>query len=46
MIDSRGLPDITKIKPIIYDPAAVAYYGVGNHIGQAFNLGNRIKDEK
>lgn len=41
--DSRGLPDITKIKPFMYDPAAVAYYGVGKKLGQAFNLGNNIK---
>jgi flavin reductase (DIM6/NTAB) family NADH-FMN oxidoreductase RutF len=46
MVDSHGLPDITKIKPFLYDPAAVAYYGVGKHIGQAFKIGNKIKDEK
>ena len=42
-VNSRGLPDITKIKPFIYDPADVAYYGIGKKLGQAFNLGNNIK---
>ncbi len=39
--DSNGMPDITKIKPFMFDPAAIAYYGVGKKIGQAFNLGNK-----
>jgi len=46
VLDSQGIPDISKIKPFIYDPAAVAYYGVGKHIGRAFNLGNKIKHER
>lgn len=41
--DSNGVPDITKIKPFMYDPAAVSYYGVGKKLGNAFNLGNKIK---
>ena len=42
-VDSNGIPDITKIKPFIFDPAAIAYYGVGKKIGKAFNVGNKIK---
>lgn len=44
--DSNGLPDINIIKPFMYDPAAVAYYGVGKRLGQAFNLGKKIKRDK
>jgi flavin reductase (DIM6/NTAB) family NADH-FMN oxidoreductase RutF len=43
VIDYNGIPDISKIKPIMYDPAAVAYYGVGKNLGKAFNLGKKIK---
>jgi flavin reductase (DIM6/NTAB) family NADH-FMN oxidoreductase RutF len=43
MVDDRGLPDINKIKPFIYDPSAVAYYGIGKYLGNAFNLGNEIR---
>lgn len=38
-----GMPDINKIKPFIYDPAAVAYYGIGELIGKAFDLGKKFK---
>jgi flavin reductase (DIM6/NTAB) family NADH-FMN oxidoreductase RutF len=43
--DSNGLPDIDKIKPFIYDPAAVSYYGIGKKLGNAFNIGNQIKKQ-
>ena len=35
----KGLPDIEKIKPIIFDPGLQTYYGVGNYLGKAFNIG-------
>jgi Conserved protein/domain typically associated with flavoprotein oxygenases, DIM6/NTAB family len=41
--DSNGIPDITKIKPFMFDPAGMAYYGVGKNIGRAFNVGNKLK---
>ena len=43
VIDDNGIPDISKIKPFMYDPAAVAYYGVGKNLGKAFKLGKKIK---
>ncbi len=44
--DSSGIPDINKIKPLMYDPAAVAYYGIGKKLGQAFKLGKKIIKDK
>ena len=38
-----GMPDINKIKPFIYDPAAVSYYGIGELIGKAFDMGKKFK---
>jgi len=35
----KGLPDIKKIKPIIFAPGLQTYYGVGNYLGMAFNIG-------
>jgi flavin reductase (DIM6/NTAB) family NADH-FMN oxidoreductase RutF len=43
VIDNNGIPDVSKIKPFMYDPAAVAYYGIGKNLGKAFNLGKKIK---
>ena len=34
-----GLPDMEKIKPILYGPATRAYHGVGDLIGTAFDAG-------
>ncbi len=34
-----GLPDILKIRPLVYDPAHRGYYGVGPLLGQAFSVG-------
>ena len=31
--DTNGIPDINKIKPFLFDPAGMAYYGVGKNIG-------------
>jgi flavin reductase (DIM6/NTAB) family NADH-FMN oxidoreductase RutF len=41
--NENGIPDINKIKPFIYDPAAVAYHGIGKHIGKAFDMGKKFK---
>ena len=36
-------PDIELIKPFLYDPSAMAYYGIGKQIGKAFSIGKDIK---
>lgn len=40
-IKEDGLPDIMKIKPLIYDTAHRAYYGLGPLLGQAFSVGKK-----
>jgi flavin reductase (DIM6/NTAB) family NADH-FMN oxidoreductase RutF len=39
MLDKEGLPDILKIKPILYGPEIQSYYGVGKCLGKAFSIG-------
>jgi flavin reductase (DIM6/NTAB) family NADH-FMN oxidoreductase RutF len=41
--DAGGNPDIKKIKPILYDPSGIAYYGIGEFMGKAFNIGRKFK---
>ena len=36
VLDSNGLPDIAKLKPMIYDSAASAYNSIGDFLGKAF----------
>ena len=42
LTDEVGNPDINKIKPILYDPAGVAYYGIGEFLGKSFSIGKGI----
>jgi hypothetical protein len=39
VLNEKGLPDIEKMKPIIWNPAGMSYYIVGKPIGQAFAIG-------
>lgn len=34
-----GVPDIEKLRPIIFAPAVQAYYGIGRRLGKAFSIG-------
>jgi len=43
ILNDRGLPDVARIKPFLFDPANGAYYGVGAHIGQAFSTGKSTR---
>ncbi|HML05501.1 MAG TPA: flavin reductase family protein [Methanobacterium sp.] len=38
-----GKPNIEKIKPFLYDPSSMAYYGIGKLLGNAFSIGKDIK---
>jgi flavin reductase (DIM6/NTAB) family NADH-FMN oxidoreductase RutF len=42
VLDANGLPDMLKVRPIVYDPGAKVYYGVGDCIGKAFSIGNEL----
>ena len=39
VLGDNGLPDIEKVRPLIYSPEVREYYGVGGCIGKAFSLG-------
>jgi len=38
----NGKPDIEKIKPFLYDPSFMAYYGIGKHLDNAFSIGRDL----
>ncbi|HAZ10099.1 MAG: flavoredoxin [Omnitrophica bacterium GWA2_41_15] len=42
VLGKRGLPDIEKIKPILYDPEVGTYHGIGRYLGDAFSIGKGI----
>jgi flavin reductase (DIM6/NTAB) family NADH-FMN oxidoreductase RutF len=39
MLGENGLPDIEKVKPIIFSPFVHTYHGVGKLLGKAFSIG-------
>jgi flavin reductase (DIM6/NTAB) family NADH-FMN oxidoreductase RutF len=39
VLGQDGLPDILKIKPLVYDTARRGYHGIGPLLGQAFSVG-------
>lgn len=43
---SNGLPDVKKIKPIIYSAYDNRYWGVGEYLGKAFSIGKKFKSKK
>lgn len=43
-IGSDGLPDIEKIRPLLFSPEGRKYHGVGGFLGNAFQVGKGIQD--
>jgi flavin reductase (DIM6/NTAB) family NADH-FMN oxidoreductase RutF len=41
-LGADGLPDIEKIRPILFSPEGRKYHGVGRSIGKAFSLGREL----
>lgn len=42
VLGEKGYPDITKVKPMIWDTAHRGYYGIGNCLGMAWEIGKSI----
>jgi flavin reductase (DIM6/NTAB) family NADH-FMN oxidoreductase RutF len=42
VLGEKGLPDIEKVKPIIFGPEIRTYHGIGKYLGQAFAIGKEI----
>lgn len=42
VIALKGLPDIEKIRPIVFAPETRSYHGIGPYLGKAFSIGKEI----
>lgn len=42
VVDGDGMPDITKVRPLIYAPERHDYHGVGPIVGKAFSAGKKL----
>ena len=45
VLGAKGYPDITKVRPMIWDTAHRGYYGVGAFLGKAWEIGKTITTE-
>ncbi len=39
VLGEAGLPEVEKVKPIVFSPEIRTYHGVGDYLGQAFSIG-------
>jgi len=42
VLNEKNLPDIEKVKPIVWNIAGMSYHKVGKSVGQAFSLGKEL----
>jgi len=43
ILNSNQLPDIEKVRPILWGSfGSMAYYNIGNKLGNAFSVGNEL----
>ncbi|HEY6008778.1 MAG TPA: flavin reductase, partial [Geobacteraceae bacterium] len=43
VLGEDGLPDITQVKPLVYDTAHKGYHGIGPLLGKAFTVGKVLQ---
>ncbi len=46
VLGEDGMPELTRVKPFIFDPGRRDYYGVGGPVGKAFSMGKELGGTK
>jgi flavin reductase (DIM6/NTAB) family NADH-FMN oxidoreductase RutF len=41
VLDETGLPDIEKVRPILFEPEVNTYHGIGKTLGRAYSIGRK-----
>ncbi|HZD44014.1 MAG TPA: flavin reductase, partial [Methanomicrobiales archaeon] len=42
VVGSTGVPEMKRVNPLLFDPGARTYYGVGDYLGKAFHIGRLL----
>ena len=46
VLNPKQLPDIEKVRPMMWGSfGSMAYYNIGNKLGDAFSVGNELKQK-
>jgi len=43
VLDDAGIPDMAKVRPLVFAPESRAYYSLGEYLGRAFSIGKRLR---
>jgi flavin reductase (DIM6/NTAB) family NADH-FMN oxidoreductase RutF len=46
VLNEKNLPDMEKMKSILWNPAGMSYHAVGKRLGQSFSIGKEVKPKK
>jgi flavin reductase (DIM6/NTAB) family NADH-FMN oxidoreductase RutF len=46
VLDERGLPDIARVRPLVFSPESQTYHSVGEYLGRAFSIGKEMAGSK
>jgi flavin reductase (DIM6/NTAB) family NADH-FMN oxidoreductase RutF len=44
VLNEKGLPDIEKVRPIVFSPETRSYHKIGDYFGEAFSIGKNIRE--
>jgi flavin reductase (DIM6/NTAB) family NADH-FMN oxidoreductase RutF len=45
VLGDKGLPEIDKVRPMIYATVRYAYHGLGEYLGKAYSIGKKFGDK-
>ncbi|MGO9612338.1 MAG: flavin reductase family protein [Dissulfurispiraceae bacterium] len=45
VLSEKGVPDIEKVRPIVFSPEVRRYHKVGDYLGDAFSIGKDIRKQ-
>ena len=43
VLDQAGFADIKKVRPFVFTPDTLGYYGIGEYLGPAFSMGAALR---
>ncbi len=46
VLGEKGIPDIGKVRPLVFSPEARCYHKIGDYLGEAFSIGRSIIRKK
>jgi flavin reductase (DIM6/NTAB) family NADH-FMN oxidoreductase RutF len=46
ILGDKDLPDLELLRPLLFSPVIRKYHGIGNLVGQAFQIGKKFKTQK